>query len=213
MKNKFSRRQFNVLAGAGTIGLLSGAGPAWAAQNAYKPTLTEDGHYTEPWFLEGFLDLKDDLETAQKAGKRLAIIWEYAGCPYCRETHLVNFAVPEITDYIKENFEVVQMDYHGLRETVGFDGKTLKERGYAKSQRIRFTPTIQFISETLVGEKLYDGKTKIEVARMPGYFRPFHFLTMFQYVRDKGYVTGDYRSYLKTKIESYSRKGKKLPSW
>jgi len=201
------------MAGAGTLGLLSGPASAWAAQTAYKPTRTEDGQYTEPWFLEGFLDLKDDLETAQKGGKRLAVLWELAGCPYCRETHLVNFAVPEITNYIKENFEIVQMDYNGLRDTVDFNGDTLKEKNLAKRHKIRFTPTVQFFAETPKGGETKGGINKMEVARMPGYFRPFHFLTMFQYVREKGYETGNYRSYLKTKIESYSRKGKKLPSW
>ena len=69
--------------------------------------LTEDGLYRQPWFLESFLELADDLDGASKAGKRFAVMWELRGCPYCKETHLVNFARPEVEDYIKANFEVL----------------------------------------------------------------------------------------------------------
>ena len=54
--------------------------------------MTGDGLYREPWFLQSFLNLAEDLETAQSAGKRFAIMWELKGCPYCKETHFVNFA-------------------------------------------------------------------------------------------------------------------------
>jgi len=199
-----SRRYFNTIVAGGTVGLLT-TGGAMAAQDRYKPTV-KDGHYTEPWFLESFLDLKDDLLGAQESGKRLAVIWEYAGCPYCRETHLVNFAIPEVTDYIRENFDILQLDYKGSKTVTDFDGKTFEERKFAKIQKIQFTPTIQFFAETIDGNPL-------EVVRMPGYFRPFHFLMMFQFVRDQGYKTGDYRTYLKAKIATLTRQGKRIPSW
>ena len=33
---------------------------------ADEPILTDDGLYKQPWFLESFLDLSDDLEGAPK---------------------------------------------------------------------------------------------------------------------------------------------------
>ena len=54
---------------------------------------------------------------------------------------------------------------------------------------------------------------KIEAARMPGYLRPFHFLAMFQYVREKAYETTDYRSYLQGKFNPQIKGGKEVPSW
>ena len=169
------------------------------APKPYKSTFERKGLHSQPWFLNSFFDLKDDLEDATAQGKRFAIIWELAGCPYCRETHLVNFALPDISAYIKKNFEVLQLDLRGSREVIDFDGEKLTERELAKRNNIRFTPTIQFFSEDL---KIFTNKKrleKIEVSRMPGYFRPQHFLEMFKYVRDKGYEGGDYRSYLKAK--------------
>ncbi|MBC8338318.1 MAG: thioredoxin fold domain-containing protein [Rhodospirillales bacterium] len=188
-------------------GLFTGAGAGLAdakPPKRYKSEFTRKGLHTQPWFLNSFLDLKDDLGAATAAGKRFAIMWELAGCPYCRETHLVNFAKPEISAYIQENYDFLQLDMFGSREVVDFDGKKMSERALAKRHKIRFSPTIQFFAETLEGDTLKNGKKVFEVARIPGYFRPRHFLAMFQFVRDKAYKTGDYRSYLKAKRKKRS---------
>jgi len=95
----------NLLAGAASLATL-----AISRARAEQPILTDDGLYKQPWFLESFLDLGDDLEAAAKEGKRFAIMWELKGCPYCKETHFVNFAQPRIADYVKANFEVLQLN-------------------------------------------------------------------------------------------------------
>lgn len=209
--NVITRRRFNHLTAArvlgGALGLLAGSGAGFAQGKGLKPytsKFTPKGLHTQPWFLNSFLDLKDDLKAAAASGKRFAIIWELAGCPYCRETHLVNFAKPEISNYIQENYDFLQLDFYGSREVTDFDGKILTEKALAKRHKIRFTPTVQFFAETLDGVPGKNGKKTMEVARMPGYFRPRHFLTMFQFVRDKGYETGDYRSYLKARMKKRS---------
>src|SRR3954451_15040150 len=108
----------DVIAGAATLGAAGLVGPPALAE----PVLTEDGLYRQPWFLESFLELGDDLAGTAKAGKRFAIMWELKGCPYCRETHLVNFARPDIEDFIKTNFEVLQLNIIGSRPVKDFDG-------------------------------------------------------------------------------------------
>ena len=165
----------------------------------YRSTFIRKGLHTQPWFLNSFLDLEDDLEEAKAQGKRFAIIWELAGCPYCRETHLVNFAIPELNKFIKKNFEILQLDLRGSREVVDFDGKKMTERDLARRNNIRFTPTVQFFTDNLNGVTEEKELGVMEVSRMPGYFRPQHFLGMFQYILDKGYEVGDYRSYLKNR--------------
>ncbi len=191
--------------------MLAGGPVVWAATSA-EPELAENGLHTQPWFLESFLELADDLAEATRAGKRLALLWEQEGCPYCRETHLVTLKIPEISDYIQANFEILQLDIHGSRKVVDFDGTGLEERKLARRNGARYTPTIQFFPETLAEIAGRTGKTA-EVARMPGYFRPFHFLTMFQYVRDEGYDGGDFRSYLEAKVQALKAEGKPPPSW
>ena len=72
---------------------------------------------------------------------------------------------------------------------------------------------VKFFAETTDGFEKPGGRKKIEVARMPGYLRPFHFLAMFQYVREKAYETTDYRSYLQGKFNPQIKGGKEVPSW
>jgi hypothetical protein len=70
------------------------------------------------------------------------------------------------------------------------------------------TPTLQFFAETADCFDGGGGRRHIEVARIPGYLRPFHFLAMFQYVREKAYETTDYRSHLQAKFNAQTKEGK-----
>jgi thioredoxin-related protein len=167
-----------------------------AAPARAEPVLTEDGLYRQPWFLESFLELPEDLQGAANLGKRFAIMWELRGCPYCRETHLVNFARPDIEAYIKANFDILQLNIIGSRKVTDFDGAEMSEKALAARYGIRFTPTFQFFPESTsgLGEKAPD---KREVARAPGYMRPDDFLALFRFVREKGYETKSFRDYLR----------------
>ena len=107
----------NLLIGTGSLALMTRA--------KAEPILTDDGLYKEPWFLESFLELADDLEDARKEGKRFVIMWELKGCPYCKETHFVNFARSDVSNYIKANFEVLQLNIIGSRRVTDFDGVEL----------------------------------------------------------------------------------------
>jgi thioredoxin-related protein len=161
-----------------------------------EPLLTEEGFYREPWFIESFLELADDLQSATKSGKRFAIIWELRGCPYCRETHLVNFARPDIEEFIKANFDILQLNILGSRKVRDFDGGEISEKALAAKYGIRFTPTLQFFPDT--AERLSaDPPEKREVARAAGYLRPDDFLAMFRYVREKEYERKSFRDYVK----------------
>ncbi len=163
---------------------------------AEEPVLTDDGLYKQSWFLESFLDLSDDLEGAAKEGKRFAIMWELKGCPYCKETHFVNFAQQRITDYVKVNFEVLQLNIIGSRKVTDFDGTEMSEKELAAKYGVRFTPTFQFFAERAAPLKVLP-PAKREVARAPGYLRPDDFLAMFRFVREKAYETKSFRDFVK----------------
>ncbi len=206
------RRQFGMTAfaaGLGT-GLLGAAGRANAASHRIEPILGEDGMYHQTWFLNSFMDLKEDLAEAAEAGKRFAVIWEQRGCPYCRETHMVNLARPEINRYIRENFAVLQLDLWGSREVTDFDGEVMEERALARKWRIVFTPTIMFFAASVA-----EGKTgaEAEVVRMPGYFKPFHFITMFEYVKESAYESQHFQKYLQAKGQRLRDQGIEVNLW
>ncbi|HTO64323.1 MAG TPA: thioredoxin family protein [Bradyrhizobium sp.] len=187
-KGGLTRR--SVVALAPAILTLSRASSATA-----EAVLGDDGLYHEPWFLNSFLDLSDDLAGAADSGKRFAIMWELRGCPYCRETHLVNFADPEIVSYIRANFEVLQLDLIGLRKVVDFDRQELTEKDLAEKYAIRFTPTFQFFPGFAEGLGTKEPVAR-EVARAPGYLKPRHFLAMFRFVRESAYERGTFRDFL-----------------
>ncbi|HEU4661550.1 MAG TPA: thioredoxin family protein [Pseudolabrys sp.] len=167
-----------------------------AVRSRAEPILTDDGLYKEPWFLESFLDLADDLEDAHKEGKRFVVMWELKGCPYCKETHFVNFAEKRISDYIRSNFEVLQLNIIGSRKVTDFDGAEIGEKELAAKYNVRFTPTFQFFPERAQGLKDLP-PAKREVARAPGYMRPDDFLAMFRYVRQNAYKTRSFHDFLK----------------
>lgn len=183
-----------MITGAAALGGLALTGRVGAA----TPVLGDDGLYHQPWFVDSFLELADDLEAARKQDKRLAVMWELKGCPYCRETHLVNFARPDIADYVRANFDILQLNIVGSRKVTDFDGGEFSEKSFAGRYAVRFTPTIQFFPESPDGlaEKAVE---KREVARMAGYFRPDDFIAMFRYVREKAYETTSFRAFLKAR--------------
>src|SRR5689334_20516157 len=115
------------------VAVLAVAVPVFAQNVArIEPQVMDDGRYTQPWFLTSFLDLKDDLAESAAHGKRLALLWDQRGCPYCQEMHKVNLADPAVNNYIREHFNVVQLDLFGSREVTDFDGETLAEKDLAR---------------------------------------------------------------------------------
>jgi thioredoxin-related protein len=179
-----SRRHLLAGSAAGWLG-------AWSAGLARaEAVMTDDGFYREDWFLESFLELADDLAAAGAAKKRLAIMWELRGCPYCRQTHLVNFAKPEIANYIKERFDILQLNIIGSREVTDFDGEKLTEKAFAKKYGVRGVPVFQFFPDSAPG--LADKAPRDrEIARGLGYIEPQPFLDMFRFVADRAYEKGE----------------------
>ena len=181
---------------------------AWSAEKL-TPIMGEDGIYKWPWFQESFLDLKEDLAEAQGAGKRLVILWEQRGCPYCKETHTTNLAVPEINAYVKNNFVVVQLNMWGDREVTDFDGEVLSEKKLAQKWGVVFTPTAHYIVEQHELKEGKPGNAQV-AATMPGYFRPFHFLRMHEYVKERIYDKMHFQRYIAEKVREFQAAGKEI---
>jgi thioredoxin-related protein len=164
--------------------------------SASELKLNDDGLYTKPWFLESLLDLPDDLREATEKGKRLVIMWELKGCPYCKKIHEINLADPAIENFIKDRFEVLQLNIIGSREVTDFDGQRLPEKQFAQKYGVRFTPTFQFFPQTTDG--LAQRKPlEREVARWQGYMEPKPFLSMFRFVDEKAYEKSSLTDFLK----------------
>lgn len=198
---------------------LAGAALTWpsltltaATSELAEPAVADNGLFTQPWFLDSFMELNDDLAEAAAAGKFLAVLFEQRGCPYCKELHKVNFAKKEVRDYLDANFKVIQLDMWGSREVTDFDGKALAEKDIAVRWGVNFTPTMVFFPNDPMAVNGQTGK-QAEVARMPGYFKPFHFLSMLEYVREGQHAKQHFQRFLQDKFKKLEAEGKKPTVW
>src|SRR5258706_8574227 len=124
-----------------------------------------------PWFTETFLDLREDVAQAARERKRLMILFEQDGCPYCKELVLTNFSQKTIADKARRNFLAVSLNIWGDREVTWTDGKKFSEKGLAAFLKIQFTPTLVF----------FDERGGI-VARLNGYYPPHPFADALDWV-------------------------------
>ena len=124
--------------------------------------------------------------------------------------HEVNLARPDIASYVSENFGAVRVNIWGSKTVTDFDGEELEERKLARKWGVSFTPTLSFFG---MGEPEEKSGRDLEVARMPGYFKPFHFLSMFEYVRQGAYKDLDFQNFLHDKVAKLEAQGVKVDIW
>jgi len=152
-------------------------------------TMGEDGLHKQDWFTITFKDIAEDIETAKEDGKRLALVFEQRGCIYCAKMHEKVLSDPEVSDYIKENFMVVQYNMFGDEEVIDLDGSELSEKSAARKWGFVFTPTVVFLPEDVPEDKTV---AEAAVATMPGSFGKWTFLNMFKWVNEKGYESDEH---------------------
>jgi thioredoxin-related protein len=180
------------------------------AVSADSATIGDDGLHKQDWFLDSFLEMSSDLSQAADDGKNLLVLFEQRGCPYCRELHEVNFTRKEITDFIKEHYLVVQLDMFGAREVLDFDGEALEEREVASKWAVNFTPTTLIFAADNVAAK---SVAEAEAFRLPGYLKPFHYLSSLEYVANGIYKQKTFQRYLQDKFAELEAKGLKPDVW
>ncbi|MFC3678482.1 thioredoxin family protein [Ferrovibrio xuzhouensis] len=182
---RFTRRSLLALPAALALA------PVLAPAAAQAAKLNDDGLHTEDWFLDSFLDLNQDIADAAAKGKRVAVVFEQRGCIYCAEMHEKQLADAAIAGYIRQHFEVIQLNLFGAREVTDLDGKVLPEKEMARRWTVQVTPTILFLPEK-------PGKTPLKdaaVARMRGLLPPPAFLSMFRFVAERQYETMEFPAY------------------
>lgn len=161
---------------------------AGAIEPRVVPLKGDDGLYHQSWFVQSFLDLKEDHAEAKSQGRRFAVIFEQRGCIYCARMHTEVLSERYINDYVRENFSIVQLDLWGAREVTDFDGTRLTEKKLAERWGVLFTPTIVFFKEDVNGQSAAWG-APLEVARLPLGFGPATFIDLFGWIRARTYET------------------------
>ena len=165
--------------------------------------LGDDGLHKAPWMRDTFKDLSEDLAEATAEGKRLMVMVEQRGCIYCTKMHEEVFVVPEIAQYIEDNFFVVQINMFGDVEVTDFDGTTLPEKEMVKRWGALFTPSIYFFPENVSADQI---ATQAAVANMPGAFGRWTTFNMLTWVVEKGYETDEpFQKYHARKFEEQQK--------
>ncbi len=163
-----------------------------AARPGLAARISDDGLHVQDWFLDSFLDLKQEIEDAAAKGKRVALSFEQRGCIFCAEMHEKHLADPAISGYIRQHFEMIQLNLFGGREVTDLDGKVLPEKDIGRRWGISATPTILFLPE-----KPMQGSAKdVASARMRGLLPPPAFLAMFRFVAERAYERMEFPTYL-----------------
>jgi thioredoxin-related protein len=166
--------------------------------------LGDDGLHKTAWMRDTFKDLSEDLAEANAEGKRLVLFFEQRGCIYCTKMHTDVFPRPEVSQYIADNYFVVQMNLYGDVEVTDFDGDVRSEKDMARKWNVLFTPTILFLPQEVA-----DGQSapQAAVAMMPGAFGVGTTLDMFTWVAEERYALDngeDFQRYHARRIQERS---------
>jgi thioredoxin-related protein len=155
--------------------------PIWA----FSAELGDDGLHKQNWMRDTFKDLREDLDEANAEGKRLVLMFEQRGCIYCSKMHKDVYSRDNVSNYIDENFFVVQLNLHGDLEVTDFDGEILSEKAMARKWSILFTPTVLYLPQE-VGEGLT--APEASVSFMPGAWSAGTTFDMFTWVKEERYL-------------------------
>ena len=155
--------------------------PIWAI----SAELGDDGLHKQNWMRDTFKDLREDLGEANMEGKRLVLMFEQRGCIYCSKMHKDVYSRDNVSNYIDENFFVVQLNLHGDLEVTDFDGEVLSEKAMARKWNILFTPTVLYFPQ-----EVDDSLTAPEasVSFMPGAWSAGTTFDMLTWVKEERYL-------------------------
>ena len=158
---------------------------SFLATNVIALELGDDGLHKTRWMQDTFKDLREDLSEANSEGKRLVLFFEQIGCIYCTKMHKEVFSKENVSNYIEENFFVVQLNLHGDIEVTDFDGEVLAEKDIARKWGILFTPSVIFLPPQV---KKDVSAQQAAVAMMPGAFSAWTTMDLFTWVQEERYL-------------------------
>jgi thioredoxin-related protein len=148
--------------------------------------LVNPGYHEKPdWFVESFLDIREDVAEAAAAGKRVVLYFYQDGCPYCKKLLDTNLALKDTVDKMRGGFNVIAINMWGDREVTDFNGAATTEKEFARALRVMFTPTLLFLDE--------QGAL---VLRVNGYYAPHKFNAALDYAAAHSGNGPSFREYL-----------------
>jgi thioredoxin-related protein len=164
---------------------LSSLAGAAQEQETLQDGMVNPGYEEKPaWFKESFLDIREDVEEAKEAGKRVILYFYQDGCPYCAKLLKDNFGNREIAQKTQQHFEVIAINMWGDREVTDLAGEASTEKHFAEGLRVQYTPTLLMMDEA--------GKV---ILRINGYFAPHKFNVALDFMAGRHEKSMGFRQY------------------
>lgn len=130
------------------------------------------------WFKHSFLDLREDLAEARKAGKLGIVLYlSTRRCSYCRAFVDFTLAEPDIREALQRHFDVIGLEVISNAEITDAQGRTWTVKDYVAQEKAYVTPALIFIRD--------DGERWL---RIVGYYPPEKFRGVLAYLLDGHYA-------------------------
>lgn len=138
------------------------------------------------FFNDTFGDFSEELQNARDEGKKgIVIFFEMDECPFCQYMKGNVLNQQSVQDYYREHFLLFSVDIEGDVEVVDFKGESMSQKDFAKINRVRATPVINFYD--LDGKRIHRHTGKTSGVN--------EFMLMGQYVADGHYKTTPFTRY------------------
>lgn len=138
------------------------------------------------WFKDSFLDLRDDLGDAKKAGKRGIIVFlSQKNCNHCQAFIDTTLSDPVILKRVQKNYDVIALDIFNDLELTDIDGSVSSIKVFADTQRARVTPAL-----------LFYGSEGSRLLKIIGFYPPAKFSHVLDYIDGGNYQHETLSQYL-----------------
>jgi thioredoxin-related protein len=159
------------------------------AAAAERGTLTGGIKHAPPeWFKLSFLDIASDVEESAESGRHVLLYLQMDECPYCATMLQESFVDSDYVDFIRENFDSIELDIKGDRQVAMNEQVSLPEKELAQLLGVRYTPTVIFLDAR--GEP---------VLRLNGYRSATGFKHALDYVQTRAYETTNLSDFIRAK--------------
>ncbi len=92
-------------------------------------------------------DIPGEVAAAAEDGKRLVIMFQQTGCPYCAKMRARVFPDPKVVEFYSKNFVLIYSNIRGDLPVVAPGGKEMTEKELARKLRVRATPVLMYFNK------------------------------------------------------------------
>ncbi len=149
-----------------------------------------------------FIDDTDLQAVVKRSNKPLALYFESASCEDCKTLH-EKVLIDEPTRALIKEMDNILLDVNSPALITTPNGQKISHREFAEKLKINYTPSIVLLDDQ-----------GIEVHRMEGFFKTFHFQSSLDYVLGGGYKSQpSFQRYISERAEKIRELGYDVDIW